>query len=244
MNLDITPERIVDRLVERLEQLRFGPPISHVYNPLIYAREPFLRYWRTYGDSPREIVLLGMNPGPWGMAQTGVPFGDVGMVKGWLGIDGRVGQPDHVHPKRPILGYQCPRGEVSGQRLWGWARSRFATAQLFFHRFWVVNYCPLVFMEANGRNRTPDKLPESEKKKLEKICDEGLRRTIELVHPRWVIGVGVFAARRAAAALDGMDLRIGRITHPSPANPKASRDWDRLIDRELADLGIEVTGER
>src|SRR5688572_32536315 len=95
-----------------------------------------------------------MNPGPFGMAQTGVPFGDVAMVRDWLGIVAAVAKPRDEHPKRPVLGFECQRSEVSGARLWGWARARFGTPQRFFERFFVANYCPLAFMESSGANRT------------------------------------------------------------------------------------------
>ncbi|MBR9980271.1 MAG: single-stranded DNA-binding protein, partial [Desulfatitalea sp.] len=185
---------IIDRLTERLAGLHFGPPTDCVYNPLTYARSAHLAYAQRYGQPPKEVMLLGMNPGPWGMVQTGVPFGDSGMVTRWLGIRMAVGQPATVHPKRPVTGFECPRGEVSGQRLWGWAQARFGTPERFFERFWVANYCPLVFMEASGRNRTPDKLPKTEQGPLFAACDEALLESVQWIRPRVVIGIGAFAA--------------------------------------------------
>jgi single-strand selective monofunctional uracil DNA glycosylase len=234
----LTPELIVAALLARIAPLRFAPPVSHVYNPLEYAQRAFLLYWRKYGGTCKKAVFVGMNPGPWGMAQTGIPFGDVIMVRDWLGICEPVGRPGKVHPKRPIQGFDCPRAEVSGQRFWGWAKARFGTPEAFFKHFWVANYCPLVFMEAGGRNRTPDKLPEAEKKPLLTVCDNALRQTMQLLQPKWAIGVGAFAAQRAAIALAGLDIRVGRITHPSPANPSANRGWGRLVEQELAAMGI------
>src|SRR4026209_220177 len=111
--------------------------------------------------------MLGMNPGPFGMVQTGVPFGDVAMARSWLGVVGPVARPRDEHPKRPVLGLECRRSEVSGARLWGWARDTFKSPDRFFERFFVVNYCPLLFMEAGGRNLTPDKLPSAERAPLE-----------------------------------------------------------------------------
>ncbi len=235
-----TPEQIVAALIRRTAALHFAPPVSHIYNPLIYAQGAFLLYWQRYGRTSKEVVFVGMNPGPWGMAQTGIPFGDPVMVRDWLEICTPVGKPARVHPKRPVDGFDCLRREVSGQRFWGWAKSRFGTPEAFFRRFWVANYCPLVFMEAGGRNRTPDKLPEAERKPLLAACDAALRQTIQLMQPQWVIGVGGFAAQRAAVSLEGFDVRIGRITHPSPANPKANRGWARIVEQELAELGIRL----
>jgi single-strand selective monofunctional uracil DNA glycosylase len=233
-------QAIVDALVESLDLLKFAPPVAYVYNPLVYARQSYDAYCRLYGTGPKEVLLLGMNPGPWGMAQTGVPFGDATIVKQWLRLEEPVFPPLCQHPMRPIHGFDCPRIEVSGQRLWSWAKARFDTPGHFFRRFWVTNYCPLVFMEEGGRNRTPDKLPRDEKLRLFGACDLALYHTVNLIRPSYVIGIGKFAEERASAALKGMGLKIGRITHPSPANPKANQGWDRLIVSELAAIGVRL----
>jgi single-strand selective monofunctional uracil DNA glycosylase len=231
---------ITQELDEALRELRFGPPVAHVYNPLEYARAPYEEYLRRYGSPPKEVVLFGMNPGPWGMTQTGVPFGEVGRVLDWLRISGEVGRPAVEHPKRPVLGYSCPRSEVSGRRVWSWAAETFGTPEAFFARFFVANYCPLLFLEAGGRNLTPDRLPAPDRAPLLAVCDRALRRTIQHLRPRFVIGVGRFAEQRAQAALQGLDVRIGRVTHPSPANPRANRGWSELVRQELTALGVEL----
>jgi single-strand selective monofunctional uracil DNA glycosylase len=225
-------------LARAIDGLAFGPPTSHVYNPLDYARGPAERYLDLAGGNTRQCLLLGMNPGPWGMAQTGVPFGTVSLVRDWLGIAGPVGKPPDEHPRRPIRGFAIDREEVSGSRLWGWARDRFETPECFFERFFVANYCPLVFMEASGRNRTPDKLPAAEKSELFRHCDRALRRVVNILDPGWVVGVGKFAEDRARSALAGLDVRIGRILHPSPASPAANRGWPQQAEGQLAALGI------
>ncbi len=241
-------------LADAVDKLRFAAPVVHVYNPLRYAAAMHEEYLTRYGFGPKEVVLVGMNPGPFGMAQTGVPFGDVGMVRDFLGLGGakgggtgaKIGVPPKQHAKRPVLGLGCPRGEVSGQRLWGWARDRFGTADVFFARFFVVNYCPLAFLEESGRNLTPDKLPAVAQAKLFTACDEALRQTVDTLRPRFVIGVGAFAAGRAAKALatrggrSHPDLRIGHILHPSPASPFANRGWAAAVERQLADLGVAL----
>jgi single-strand selective monofunctional uracil DNA glycosylase len=211
-----------------------------VYNPLAYARAPHEAYLRRYGAGTREILLLGMNPGPFGMAQTGVPFGDVTMVRDFLKIEGEVAAPERVHERRPISGFACPRSEVSGTRLWGWVKGRFETPARFFDRFFVANYCPLVFLEASGRNRTPDKLPPAERQPLFAACDAALRRMVALLAPRFVIGVGGFAAERARSALSDYDGTIACVLHPSPASPAANRGWASLAEGQLSELGIRL----
>jgi len=241
MNSDLDYlESIIDDMVNALRPLRFEPPISHVYNPLEYAREPLRQYHAKFATPPKEVVLLGMNPGPWGMAQTGIPFGELHAVRDWMQIYAPVGSPANVHPKRPVMGFSCTKSEVSGKRLWGWAQKTFQTPQRFFKRFFVANYCPLLFIEKSGRNRTPDQIRAADRKTLEEICDQALRRTIEYFKPRYVVGVGKFAEKRARIALDNPKIKIGRITHPSPANPQANRGWESLILKQFADLGIRI----
>jgi single-strand selective monofunctional uracil DNA glycosylase len=174
------------------------------------------------------------------MVQTGIPFGDVTMVRDWLGLEEPVGKPDRVHPKRPVVGFACQRSEVSGTRLWGWARDRFVTPARFFATFFVANYCPLAFFEASGRNYTPDKLPTGEQAPLLAACDEALRRLVEVMQPTHVVGVGSFAFKRARTALCGFDVAVGTILHPSPASPLANRGWAAAASRQLAALGIEL----
>jgi single-strand selective monofunctional uracil DNA glycosylase len=234
----MTLDRITNDLIKELDELRFGAPVTHVYNPLVYAREPYRHYLRRFAAGPKEVVLLGMNPGPWGMAQTGVPFGEIHAVREWMGIEAPVAQPDRMHPKRPVLGFSGTRQEVSGRRLWGWAQQDFGSTEAFFQRFFVANYCPLMFIAGAGTNLTPDKLNAREARPLFEACDRALRRTVEFLRPGHVVGVGRFAAGRAADALAGLPVEIGTITHPSPANPKANRGWEALVRAELRALGI------
>ena len=209
-------------LAEQVDRLRFDS-VPYVYNPLAYAWVPHEMYHERWGAKrPREVLMVGMNPGPFGMAQTGVPFGDVTMVREFLGIEGPVGRPPREHPRRPIRGFDCHRREVSGSRFWGWARARFGSAERFFERVFVTNWCPLVFMDESGRNRPPDKLPAAERKPLFDVCNVALARVAGVMRPSLVVAIGAFAERRAREALDG-EVRIGRILHPSPASPAANR---------------------
>lgn len=218
--------------------LHFPAPVAFVYRPLDYAREPHEDYLRRWARPGVAALLLGMNPGPFGMAQTGVPFGEVRAVRDWLGVRGAIGRPAQQHPKRPVEGFACRRSEVSGQRLWGWAQRRYGRPDAFFAHYFVLNYCPLAFLDASGRNLTPDKFPASTREPLHDACDRALRATVSVLRPRAVVGVGAFAAERARRALAGVEITVGTVLHPSPASPAANRGWAEQAERQLAALGL------
>ena len=238
--MHVSPAAISRWLAREVDCLHFALPTACVYNPLVYARRSHEAYLKAYAKPGVTALLLGMNPGPWGMAQTGVPFGEVAFVRDFLGIEKKVDQPSVIHPRRPIEGFACQRSEVSGRRLWGWAAERFGSAQAFSKHFLVANYCPLVFMEVSGRNRTPDKLPLSEREPLFRVCDEALRRLVAWCQPEQVIGVGAFAAGRARAALSEMAIPVGTVLHPSPASPAANRGWQEQAERQFQHLGLRL----
>ena len=229
-----------DALNQSLARMRFDAPVTHVYNPFEYARHPWTQYLQRHARPGVDAVLIGMNPGPWGMAQTGIPFGEIASVRDWLKLDGPLQRPQHEHPKRPIQGHDCPRSEVSGRRVWEWAAENFTRPDAFFERFFIANYCPLSFMEESGRNRTPDKLPAKERTPLFAACDVFLRHLIDTLRPRMVIGVGVFAEDRARKALEHHDVEFGRILHPSPASPVANRGWAPQATAQLNALGLTL----
>jgi len=235
-------------LSRTLATQRFAPPIAHVYDPLQYAWAGYEAYVARFGATRKRVVLLGMNPGPFGMMQTGVPFGEVAAVRDWMGLRAPIARPAHEHPKRPIEGFDCARSEVSGRRLWGWAALRFGAAPAFFHDWFVLNYCPLVFLEASGRNFTPDKLPAAQRHAVTQACDVHLAAALGALQPEWAIGIGAFAERCLRAVLQGervdsalaRRVKVGQILHPSPASPAANRGWSDAVDRAFAHLGVPV----
>jgi single-strand selective monofunctional uracil DNA glycosylase len=231
----------VRAIVAPLGALQFPAPVACVYHPLDYAWDVHRQYLERYGGGRKQVLLIGMNPGPFGMVQTGVPFGEVEAVRSWLRLRGEIRRPEREHAQRPVLGFDCPRSEVSGRRLWGWAARRFVTPRRFFQRFFVHNYCPLAFVTGSGANLTPDRLPAPLRTELFGICDRLLRQVVAAMRPAQVIGIGAFAAQRAARALHAPGgPAIGRIPHPSPASPAANRGWETLVEAALADLGIAV----
>ena len=228
------------RLCKEVDALSFAEPVTHVYNPLSYAWDAHEQYLSRINDSGVRVLLLGMNPGPWGMAQTGVPFGEVEAVRNWIGIDVPVQTPANMHPKRPVLGFESKRSDVSGRRLWGLFQQRYADADAFFEEHFIANYCPLVFMEASARNRTPDKLPAGERDLLDAVCQKHLTRLLRVLRPQVVVGVGAYAEKclERTMMVSGYNAQLARILHPSPASPAANRDWAGTAKQQLQAAGI------
>jgi len=228
-------------LRKTLAGLTFPAPADFVYRPLDYAWAPHEAYLRRHAAAgPRKVLFLGMNPGPFGMAQTGVPFGEVAAVRDWLGIDLPVGRPEREHPGKPVTGFACHRSEVSGRRLWGLFRERFGTADRFFAEHLVHNHCPLLFLENTklGRNAVPEELPADAMAPVNKACDRLLRVMVESLGVTTVVGVGGYAEERARAALDGLLVNYAKVPHPSPANPVANRGWSAAATKALVDQGV------
>ncbi|MCP4895974.1 MAG: single-stranded DNA-binding protein [bacterium] len=235
------PATLIDlsrKLAQAVDDLSFSGDVTHVYNPLRYASSIHEAYLKRYGAGTGRTLMLGMNPGPWGMAQTGVPFGEIAAVRDWLDLQGEVVRPHKEHPKRPIQGLACTRSEVSGRRLWGWAKDRWGSADHFFREIFVANYCPLVFMEESGRNRTPDRLLLAERKLLFQYCDESLRDLVLVLQAKRVVGIGRFARLRAEAALTDTGIPVHEVLHPSPASPAANRGWADQATRQLEEIGV------
>lgn len=229
---------ITRELSKGCDALLFSEPVAYVYNPLVYAWKSHKRYLEKFGEGKGRVLLIGMNPGPWGMAQTGVPFGEVNAVRDFLDIEETVQKPNPEHPKREVLGFQCPRSEVSGRRVWEWAKQRFVTPESFFNEFFVLNYCPLCFMEDGGKNRTPDKLKPEERDAVFDICDVALTKFVKELEPSKIVGIGGFAKKRAMKTLNRDDIET--ILHPSPASPIANRGWAPQIEKQFEAMGVLI----
>ena len=229
-------------LTKELKPLQFADPVSCVYLPTEYAWETHKQYLENYGSGKKRVLMLGMNPGPWGMTQTGVPFGEIPSVRDWMGISGAVKKPVPEHPKRQVVGFDCERSEVSGRRLWGLFAEKYPKAEDFFAEHFVVNYCPLVWMGETGKNITPDKLPKAEMEPVEKACRKHLAAVIAAQEPEWLLGVGAYAEKKLIETVKEyfpeQEFQIGKILHPSPASPIANRGWEPQAEKQLLEMGV------
>lgn len=244
---DAFTERIVDRTLrfrDEIERLRFSFD-GIIYDPLTYAWEPHRQYLERYVHADVPVFMLGMNPGPFGMAQTGVPFGEIDAVRTWMGIVAPVSAPPVEHPGRPVTGFSTTRSEVSGKRLWGLMSDRFGTAADFFASHCVMNYCPLIFLDGGKRakNITPDKLPKDEQRAMEALCDDYLKDVLLLVSPRYLVGIGKYAQQKLQKISEALCASgcgpyvVGSVIHPSPGNPQANNGWAEKTVERMEELG-------
>ena len=233
---------ICDAAIPKLEKKTI---VAHATNPLDYAWPHHEQYLLKWGNRGGKTLLLGMNPGPWGMAQTGVPFGATEVAQSFLQIEAReLETPSNAHPKRPIEGMALERQEISGTRLWNLMKMHFGTVENTFDNLFVVNHCPLLLLGETGKNITPNNLPSAIMSPLLKACDEHLLDVIDIIGVTRVIGIGKYAEQRARLALgagktgsgtsrDGRSIRINTCWHPSPASPLANRndgeDWRKNV---------------
>ena len=219
------------------QQLIDETDAKYVTNPLDYAWEYHHSYLSQYGGLGAKTLLLGMNPGPFGMAQCGVPFGATKVAKNFLNISGRIHDPKNRHPKRPIEGLDFQRQEVSGTRLWGLLEEIWKDPITIHQNVFLVNHCPLLLLGESGRNITPANISGPAVNKLLKLCDKHLKETVESLGITRVVGIGKYAEKRAKMAFSGMDIVVDTCWHPSPASPLANRndgaDWRENVTNAL-----------
>ena len=210
-----------------------------VYNPLMYAWDIHEEFIRVSGGSGAKTILMGMNPGPHGMGQMGVPFAATSVVRDLLGISGiDVSKPAISHPKRPVNGLAHPKEEVSGTRLWGLLQDRYGGADQIFQNVFIVNHCPLMILHGpRGTNVTPNNVSGPAVRDLLERCDQHLMEVVMALGAEQVIGIGKYAEKRANLALGEMGIRVMTCWHPSPASPLANRnggkDWRENVSAVL-----------
>ncbi|XP_068240623.1 single-strand selective monofunctional uracil DNA glycosylase isoform X1 [Palaemon carinicauda] len=232
---------IEDKQCGALLQLDYGMNICYVYNPLDYAREIHRDFLAKFCKGPKKVLLLGMNPGPWGMGQTGVPFGHVQYAKDWLRVKGSVTKPENEHPKRLITGLECRRSEVSGDRLWSLLKELSGKPEALFTNVFLHNYCPLFFLKDSAKNVTPPELKVKERSGLEAICNAALVDTVKLLGIEHLVCVGNYTTEKSKLALEraGLEsIKISTLMHPSPVNPAANKGWREIAIRQLTESGV------
>ena len=212
---------------------------GYIYNPLEYAWECHRQFLEKYVQQGAKSIFLGMNPGPFGMMQTGVPFGEINAVKQYLKINGNVEKPKKEHPSRPVEGLDVKRSEISGQRLWGLISNKYPDAD-FADDIAMFNFCPLGFIDKGktAKNITPDKLVKAERAVLENICMQYIRDVTDCIKPKYLVGVGKYAFEKLSLLNTEGKYKVFSIIHPSPGNPLANNGWAEKTRITLMEKGL------
>lgn len=260
-----------------LDTFRHPAGVSHVYNPLSYmatAHEAWLSRYVQYGEcdevavTPSPYLILGMNPGPWGMVQTGVPFGDVPNAGKLIGVrDGStpftaqipcgvslpaIFKPQldgiQLHPKRPVQGFACTRVEASGDRLWGGLATVWGLLDAVLDDCFAMNYCPLAYFSGEaGENVTPEAFikagpyrDEAYAQELDDVCGAYLRTVMRAMDTKVVLAIGRYAERKAkiAASMVANKPAVVYLTHPSPLATRNAEQWAEMARTTMQAAGV------
>ena len=198
-----------------------------VWNPPLYTEEIYRRFLQRYPPKPSPILLLGLNPGPHGMAQTGIPFTDCRTASQLLDISlpipGKAPTDLARRLKKPTGRWRSTyeRSSLGIYRFLrlGWNNS----LEDAFARVYFANPCPLLFLTAEGKNVTP---ADPILKRLPEIADlrrEAVRRSGALLAPSSVVCLGSDAFSvmgKAASELVGPE-NVHAYPHPARAIPIA-----------------------
>ncbi|XP_017795991.1 PREDICTED: single-strand selective monofunctional uracil DNA glycosylase [Habropoda laboriosa] len=243
---DAALEDIADQLLSlernlavELGKITFHLPVEYIYSPLEYAFNIHTMYVQKYCSTVKKILFLGMNPGPWGMSQTGVPFGEINMVRDWLKICGPVGKPAKEQPNRKVTGFQCTRSEISGKRLWGLFKELCGNPEKFFQHAYIHNYCPIALMNKKGCNITPAEIKGAEINLVHSACDKALAETIKILKAEIIIGIGGYAEKRAQLVVQKYKLPVKVLCLPHPS-PRAANNtnWNEKATKKLSEFGL------
>ncbi|KAH8271369.1 hypothetical protein KR018_007666 [Drosophila ironensis] len=228
--------QIEEDLNKALEELEPASNIACIYNPLVYASRLHGDYLRRYLSGPKKLVLVGMNPGPNGMGQTGIPFGNVRTVKVMMQLSGTVDKPAVEHPKRPVVGLDCHIEEPSGVRLWELFLRLSGNMDTFSQQCFVHNFCPLAFFDEAGRNLTPSELKGTYKTRIRDLCLEALEQQLALLKPTIVVAVGeyVHSVLKRSDYCKSDSISVLRLAHPSPRSVN-NTNWPEKAEAFLVE---------
>ncbi|KAF7991960.1 hypothetical protein HCN44_010761 [Aphidius gifuensis] len=204
-----------------LDKLNYNNPIDYIYCPIIYAKTVHFNYLNKYCRDKKNIMILGMNPGPWGMSQTGVPFGEINIVIDWLKINGHIDKPKRQHEQRQVDGFSCKRSEISGRKFWSLFKKLSNNPDTFFRHCFLRNFFkPTIIIII---------IAGPEQKKLQEFCDQALIEVIKILDVKVIIGVGRFSEQRAKKVVKTAKLstKVLWMIHPSP-RATIGKNWQNL----------------
>ena len=195
------------------------------------------QYLKRFGEGRKRVVFLGMNPGPFGMVQVGVPFGEVNAVRDWMQISAPVAPPKTPNPSRPVEGFTCQRSEVRVSACGRFFAERYPHAQDFCRPL-CAELLPAGVLRSRAQRDTRQ-APEERNRTA--LCR--LRCTFRRASTRWRRnGWSASASLPDAGASSACPFvpagEDRHRAHPSPAGPIANRGWAPQAAAQLTALGI------
>jgi single-strand selective monofunctional uracil DNA glycosylase len=211
-----------------------------IWNPGLYAASWHALFRKEYPASAGCILVFGLNPGPYGMAQTGIPFTDLKRLREHLprlakGLERRGCSLAGVGlAPRSLRPYLSRTFESSAVRVYRFLSRGWGSAEDGWRSVVVANPCSLLFMDAAGENRTPADLVGAVSRRtgslvaarrLRERCNAlrrlAAREAVRVLSPRGVVLLGKDAQRAmqtGIAPLLGPDSILGW-EHPARAVP-------------------------
>lgn len=197
--------------------------VRRILNPLVYAWHLHEEYM---GKVPQgtKILFVGMNPSP--SSLTGIPFYEKDAMTNLFGAPLLTQLLNEMPAK-----YRGNETSESGQRFWEFVFKKFGSYDKFFRYCFIINYCPLIFMNKDGGNVPLDGFNDASQsllKNLMAISDSGLKDIIDHIKPTLIIGIGRYAFNRVRQA-NTSNIKCYQIRHPSPATGMTSDQWMNKI---------------
>ncbi len=214
-----------------------------IWNPGLYGETWHARFRRLYRPGQHPLVVFGLNPGPYGMAQTGIPFTDIRRLVSALpdlaaelrGRGERVEPPGLAPPGlRPYLSRSF---ESSAVRVYRFLKKGWGGAERGWTEVVVANPCTLLFIDpAEGKNRTPADLARaarlrgSGRDQVRELVESFGRirircavESIEALSPRGAILLGKDVQAALGPALRRIlgEARVIPWEHPARAVPES-----------------------
>jgi single-strand selective monofunctional uracil DNA glycosylase len=221
-----------------------------VLDPSRYGERWHAPFRRLYPPRARPLLVFGLNPGPYGMAQTGIPFTDLKRLAQGLprlaAELARSGERLSLPGLAPssLQPFLTRTFESSSVRVHRFLRLAHGSAERAFREVVFVNPCPLLFIDrALGENRTPADLPRALRAGVDEARVEVVSVAVARLRARGAIVLG----RDAAAALSvPLRARLGERAvveweHPARAVPDI---WARGLLAALRRRGLLASSRR
>jgi len=211
-----------------------------VWNPALYALDIYQEYLTKFPPEPGAILALGLNPGPYGMAQTGIPFTDCRTASGALGMEMTIpgkAPDDLISRLKKANGKWRGTYERSSLGMYRFLILAWGDIKTAYRNWFVGNPCPLLFLDPERWNVTPADPRLRRMKEVGELRQRAVIGFSEILNPRGIVCFGKDVAKavgEVAIRQVGPD-RVVFYEHPARAVPEkwAAGLLQELTQRQL-----------